>query len=318
MDVRHFYMSGTYDVVVDYATRHLEAGERKSVLMDTIGFLINSQFTKSVWLEGLWQVVVGTGHGLEHSSDVADATLNNMAERWVDSNMSDFGIQRFWRFKDDICFIASNRALTFRFVEKLRCLAYIFDFSVEAVSSKEITYLEVSVTMMGNRWHIVPHVKATNLGMPLSHESAHPVGVHVAWPLAQISRLAQLTNVRNSIAHVKSLLCTRFRRFLVEPKIIELVISQRTHARRHKTMKDRDAKRIWCPIGYHPIWHKRFSAAIAKFNSDISMQTLLRASFEGEKGFKIAIAWKNILPVHEFIIRRTARPNAARRADGWG
>ena len=81
-DVKHFFMSGSPDVIVkiiDKATNY----ELPCILLSTILWTLQNQFVASKWLAGGWHVKIGTGRGLIMSSVISDLCFHEAAERWA-------------------------------------------------------------------------------------------------------------------------------------------------------------------------------------------------------------------------------------------
>jgi hypothetical protein len=83
---------------------------------------------------------------------------------------------------------------------------------VETFSSQSVVYLETFTRKDGDRFRITPHFKPTNLGIPLSPESAHPAFVHASWPLAAIKKLRALSSTASDAENARRIIINRFKK----------------------------------------------------------------------------------------------------------
>ena len=112
MDIEEFFNSGLpNDLVED--TAMLIDGEHRRLYKEVLEFVLDNQFVMSKYIcNRVFKVCEGSGMGLLHSGDVADAALLKMAEaRYavMPSVMNCMGICKYFRFKDDILVIADDR-----------------------------------------------------------------------------------------------------------------------------------------------------------------------------------------------------------------
>ena len=111
-DISDFYMSGHWEELIPDILGASFTGRRRQILFDTLRLLLCEQIVVSQFFLGArWRVVSGTGQGLPHSGDMADIAMWHCAEQgWgvCPEIMLRFQIVKYWRFKDDILFIANH------------------------------------------------------------------------------------------------------------------------------------------------------------------------------------------------------------------
>eukprot|EP00439_Symbiodinium_sp_Y106_P000763 s11295_g1.t1 len=115
VDIEDFFMSGTVDELVN-TTIPLIPRCRRNTNRKALTFLLNHQYVVSVLItERTYKVVKGTGMGVRHSGAVADSSFFTLVEHdFVTEKMQDrlelsYGISHYFRFKDDIFFVAAQR-----------------------------------------------------------------------------------------------------------------------------------------------------------------------------------------------------------------
>ena len=229
LDIKDFFMSGNPVNLTDDASKLLPRGARKALVSRALLHILSCQFvtSKQQELQGrVWQVQQGTGMGLKHSGETADAALavkseiNYACKRAV---MEAHNILAFFRFRDDVLLIASdknNRSLTRKYVKRYIELSDYFRVLCEEVSSTKITMLDIEVSIRGNKFITAPTWKPTSLGIPLCTSSAHPKKVHEGWPIALIRRLGPLSSNLQNALRAKKLLVERFCQHLASEQVI--------------------------------------------------------------------------------------------------
>ena len=117
-DLKHFCMSGS-PVDLTKACDALPDGPRKLILQRVELWLLFHQCVMSPHHFGrLWEVVVGSGMGLKHSSAVADAALLILGEvgfALKPSVCDAHQVSNYCRLRDDIFFTGEVRALAREF-----------------------------------------------------------------------------------------------------------------------------------------------------------------------------------------------------------
>ena len=164
---------------------------------DALTLLLSSQYVLSDHLPNrAWRVLKGSGMGLKHSGETADAALYTVAER---ERAGDHNIQvqheivGFARFRDDVFVVGRNRSLLHKSIRQYFERARYFKMICESGSSHSAKFLEVTVSRKGSQLCAIPTWKPTALGVPLAEDSAHPKHVHESWPTAVVMRLIHIS-----------------------------------------------------------------------------------------------------------------------------
>ena len=216
IDVKHFFLSGSLvQLVKDCQCRQTWPGEKGKLMEDILYFLLDSQFIKSDIIDGIWQVKMGTGMGLKHSGELTDWIFYNAIEKEWNINehvVNHHHILQQWRFRDDILVLAGDRQKAKEFFWGMKARSQYFALEVETFSSRSVVYLETFTRKDGDRFRISPHFKPTNLGIPLSPESAHPAFVHASWPLVAIKRLRALSSTASDAENARRIIINRFKK----------------------------------------------------------------------------------------------------------
>eukprot|EP00438_Fugacium_kawagutii_P033550 Skav211084 [mRNA] locus=scaffold2002:133662:134778:- [translate_table: standard] len=150
VDIKDCFMSGTREELQQFASELLGARIR-NVGKQVIDFLLKHQYVQSDFCpQQMWQVVVGTGMGLNFSGELSDAAFYTMAEKWAISDPDIFGlagILGYWRFKDDILIIVRSDCLrSFRsWFEQWKRRAGSFALEVDTISQDETVFLDLDL-----------------------------------------------------------------------------------------------------------------------------------------------------------------------------
>ena len=108
LDVKSFYMSGLPDVLSNTSCKVFDVGER-GLLEETVFWSLDHQYVCVLELPNrVWKVELGSGMGLKHSGEVADASFYTLHEMHLLPRLDEFSIKRYCRFKDDILVIGSD------------------------------------------------------------------------------------------------------------------------------------------------------------------------------------------------------------------
>ena len=154
IDVKHFFMCGSSDVLARIAASKFQ-GRHRFLFFETLKWLLDNQYVVSDLLPGrLWQVVLGTGMGLQHSSAVADFVLYVLVDEWLlrPSTIRGLGILHYSRFRDDLLLVVGSRDhayCLFRLVQARVREVYIIECPSISQSTGEM--LPVNLQIIGNR-----------------------------------------------------------------------------------------------------------------------------------------------------------------------
>ena len=322
VDIEDFFMSGTVEDLVSTTTPLIPYGKRE-VFRRALAFLLNHQYVVSdIIPEHTYKVVRGTGMGLRHSGAVADASFFTLVEHdFATDDMEDrlhisYGISHYYRFKDDIFFVAEHRDSGMEFFQLLQRRGRHFKLKLEDVSAELVQMLNTSVYVKNNSIHVMPHFKATSLMRPLEASSAHSKGVH-AWPLARLRALTFISSSTEDATRAHDTYIQRFAQFLTPPAILE-TMTRRAAEFRQLRWNTRDAqflergsditkntktnrekiRKHWIPLSYHPAWSTaRLNRLLAELRSDPGLNALLQRAFDNEEDplGSLTISWKNKL-----------------------
>ena len=167
-------MSGSAEQLVS-STVDLVAPNIRRAFSNSLRFLLANQFVVSDQFEdSTVQVNLGTGMGMrQHSGSVADGSFYSAVESgfvrqhngWsVDSNvLQSFGISNYWRFKDDVFYVARSPEEALRFLESLQSKCSHFKLKLEECSHREVSMLDVLVFVRDGLICTKPFFKKTSL-----------------------------------------------------------------------------------------------------------------------------------------------------------
>ena len=200
-----------------------------------------------------WRVVRGTGMGLPHSGDVVDACFAVLVEHpWATrlEVQQEHQIQAYWRFKDDILILGTNKQLAERFVKRICTLAGFFKVTGDPWQLDEVQFLEVAVrkNLAGSVFTTCPKYRDSDISKPLGRSSAHPEHVHTSWPKVLSRRIANLTNCKRGRVKAMAELERRFVDNFADPSTIHPV--GKTHGCISNSVEHR--RPSWITFGYHP------------------------------------------------------------------
>ena len=105
----------------------------ESLVFDVSFFLLDNQYVK-----------YGTGIGLVHSGDLADACYYEMVERHM--VLADYHIKYYARFRDDSLILAEDAGLFRKLHDKLDSLSDFIVLKIEEVSLVALRFVDILVT----------------------------------------------------------------------------------------------------------------------------------------------------------------------------
>ena len=198
LDIKDFYIVGEHHVLSDAVARLFPDVRLRSLVWDVVYYLLDNQYVADRGADGETQYKVryGTGIGLLHSGDLADAVFFSLVEKkLLEAKAYDEGGVLYWcRFRDDMCFIVNKPGRFKTLLEKMRNLSQFFSLQVEEASTVELRYLDV---VLKRQLHVIetePFLKDPGLSRKLARTSAHPVEIHKAWPKMLMRGVNDLTN----------------------------------------------------------------------------------------------------------------------------
>lgn len=321
VDIEDFFMSGTVHDLVS-TTVPMIPHSRRDTFRRALTFLLSHQYVVSDLIpERTYKVVKGTGMGLRHSGAVADASFFTLVEHdFVTEDMDDrlnlsYGISHYFRFKDDIFFVAAQRTRGMEFFQLLQRRGRHFRLKLEDVSSELVQMLDTAVYIENNSLQVMPHFKKTSLMRPLETSSAHSKGVH-AWPLARLRALTEISTGPHGAKLAHDTYIRRFAEFLAPPEILQAMTRRAEEFRRSKwgsrnpqhqdgdeniamraTPQREKIRKNWIPLSYHPAWSTaKLNRLLTELRSEPALNALLNNTFDAENPLGIpTVSWKNRL-----------------------
>ena len=150
--------------------------------------------------------------GMCSSGDISDGALYNMAEKtWATRRdiQESFEVFAYFRFRDDIFVVASNRSLTRTWYgEFKKRAAALFTLHVEEVSNISVRMLSMDVFIDGRQLRTRP--KPPHPGIPLGVDSAHHPSVLATWPRAHLGSMRHLCTHHSDIRPAQMRIIDRF------------------------------------------------------------------------------------------------------------
>ena len=325
VDIKDYFMSGTREELRQCGSELLH-DEIRDVGKEVIDFLLSHQYVRSEHFpQSVWQVIVGTGMGLNFSGELSDAAFYAMAERWMMDNPGTFdsaGILGYWRFKDDILVVVKQDHLSpFKaWYEHMKEKSGSFKLEVETVNQDQATFLDLDLHVQTRKGvngeptfciAFEPHFKKTSLGVPLSHTSSHPWHVHASWPFAELRRLRRLSSNFSAYDNARQVFVSRLidnfspsvltNQLLLYCPPVQTVLCWEgcTWIREGlgEGEKPHSPQTKWLVLPFHFVWESACLTSVAnKFLRSHEAQLLWSKAWGTSPDFKIGIAWKSTFP----------------------
>ena len=263
LDIKDHYLSGTSEELCGACSKVIRS-EVLPLFTTTLMTLLYYQFVESRELpERVWRVTKGTGMGLPHSGEVADSAFAALAEDpWATKHAIQVyhGIDGYWRFRDDILILGSDRQRAKEFFWELRKLATFFKLQCEAWNAEEIQFLEVTVRKNVNTgcFETMPKYRDSNISKPLDTSSAHPQHVHRSWPCGLARRVRMLTNTTRGMKEAMSELTRRFVDNFADPQVLHPCSSI------GKPAAQKLGRPSWITFGFHPALQRSIKRGVQK------------------------------------------------------
>ena len=303
LDLKDFFLSGTVNELCRDACANFD-GSKKKLVDNVVELLLSHQFVElDEHPHRLWRSVQGSGMGLIHSSDLMDLAYYHRCERWFyesPGTLWRYGIQRYFRFRDDTFLVGTSASGVREFVEQLQLRADYFKVGIEETSRSSLRFLDCMVRVDGRKFVCTPTCKDTSINRPLDVTSRHAPHVHLSWPLACLNRLASLSNTEDGIQQAKLAFIARFQHFAAPQSLIRLLIDApvalglgRQSVNRMGANACQDV--IWCKLPYHPSWFKQVNRFFGRLSRDDCLHYLYSAAF-GKPMPIIRVAWFNAVP----------------------
>ena len=220
--------------------------------------------------------------------------------------MQEHAVQAFFRFKDDLLIIGHDRQLMMRYWRLFKQRAGYFNVLIEEVSDIGVDFLQVRVSRRGHRFEAHPKYKASKMGMPLEGESSHPRSIHRTWPITMIGGITTMSTRHEYAEIAKNTVIQRFRNFLAPDTLIAAMRNTPVWTIKARSIKDTDgdeAKIVWLPIPFHPIWKTEITRSLSKLNAKPAVQRMWGMAFGNTERVIIKVSWLNAMPSLQQILR---------------
>ena len=317
-DVKDFFMTGSHEYLAGRVSSVFSGSERR-LISDILWFLLAHQYIRSDILDlmnsRVWQVHVGSGMGMNFSSEVADTAVYLDFERrffLLQSVRTNLGIKAYFRFRDDLFMvIASTDGWAGKFGKEwhqyIDAVNSPYKLDPWELSSVSLSWLDVNVAFRPDLQRMVfsPFIKPTSLAIPLSEDSEHHPSVHTSWPKAVLNRFSGNSSFHCDFLAARALLVDRLHRHGASRSLTEATSRYdpwgRTVARRATRYGQ-----IWWPLAYHRVWNDAgFNRALEALSEHPYMNALWNHSFGlGSSVPSMNVAWK-IGGRHLFSILRS-------------
>ena len=184
----------------------------------------------------------------------------------------------------------------------MRVIGGYFRLEVEAVSSHEIHYLELSAERINGSISCKHKAKPGALSIPLSIISSHSPTVHRSWPVGMIKNICQLSPNVEEAADAVQKMHERLRDSMIpffwpDEDVINKLIA--TLGKVSPTPRsDPQTDTLWFPfpLGYHPTIAKTLSRTLHDFvNKHPEMTHRALAELSPTADYKhVKFAWRNV------------------------
>ncbi len=315
-DVKDFYLSGDHFDLTLAVSNFLEFFkvdcDKKGIIMDCLEFLLDNQFVQKPSTPGkdgtpesaedryhrlcnCWQVLRGTGMGLPHSGEVADAAMFASNELLWTHNVAireHHEITFYGRYRDDIIIIGDNIKKAHDFFDGLRKGSKFFELKLEEFSLVSVRFLQVTIEKNVQKGciDIRPFRKKSNQGIPLEITSSHPFATHRGWPISLVRNLRSISSSVGIAKEAKDELVQHFLHNGASPLTVHLMKGTDLLAMNYNGKSTDNVPKVWFTVSFHPIWFEALRKAIGKINCDIQLSRILGELFG--RVFQIRIAWK--------------------------
>jgi hypothetical protein len=255
----------------------------------------------------VYQVSYGSGMGLTHSGETADAALANCMELGLINDPhahTVHGLVAYYRFKDDILMIGDNRMRIRALYKQMEERSKFYVLYTEGVSKSHARMLDTLLTYDGNKIESSVAYKDTATDTTLSTGSAHHTQVHMMWPQAYVTRIFNLTTNQDKAAMEMSKFLKRLQRNFSAPEVINATIVKSRALLRGESRKARDLseRKAWLVLPYHPSYAHALNEAVANSNTSSTRGLWMRAYQDAQNAPsppRVTVGWCNKHPTLE-------------------
>ena len=281
-------MHGDPIILARHAVTHIEHAGVREAARSTIEFIL---LTQSVVLNRsgrTFAVAQGSSMGQVISAAVAGVNFYETVEKDVSRNAEcmGYGLLRYIRYRDDILAVfdcnAQKDGRLGEFVSSVvRAAKPTYEVTIDEVTLNACDYLDVTFMVVNGSIEYKLFRKATSQNRPLSTTSGHPPRVHLAWPVAEVSRIFKRCSMRSDF--VKERFSRLLRHHFVLDSIVDNVENHEPSAN-PKAVK-LSPKVAWMVMPYHP----------AVYQAGL-MRTIRAVMVQWERvhnlPFEVIISWK--------------------------
>jgi len=263
--------------------------------------LLNNQYISIGGMpDFLLKCILGSGMGLLFPGHVSNISFFQRVERHILSHgaLSSMGISSYFRFFDDIWFLAEDLPAAQALTARMKSSAAHFSIKCSGVTQTRIRYLDVDTVIQSGVLIVRP--TAPKELIPLASSSGHVQHVHQSWPQAALRNKINLAsgdlsyaiqlirhyanaNASGHTVHIMSRYLSNLVKENLKPGPI--VQSSPPGGNQHDkfpTSDDRVTNCMWLRIDFHPIWHQTIGHAIKRVGVPSHLSCLC-----------IRIAWLN-------------------------
>lgn len=283
IDVKDFFYSGTAQEIEGDLLRLFDR-RPPPCFTRALRFILGQQFVcrpsdaKEAGGEnpkGIFNVALGTGMGLPHSSDICDGTLTARLDTWLAKPgiRKATGLVDYVRFRDDLLFLYDSKIEGgySKLKKAIFSMARYFTLKCDGEDMVETRFLELTIKLKHCRAYFSYTAKEM-LGPPLGLESCHAPRILQSWPQGVTKRIRTLTTTSSDERDAIQVFVNRFCKFDVPWQDVSGPKALRTAPRQQTE---------WVPITHHPCTARLISTAISQFCS--RHKTLTSSLFEGPK-----------------------------------
>jgi len=290
VDIKDFFYSGSAAELIEDGCAFGDI-DPTGPAADALELLLSTQMARlSSDTEARARVVCGSGMGLPHSGDLLDACFAVRGDAFArGTRLSTFyGIQTYWRFKDDILIVYDTDAVgdINRFLNQWSHVIKYFTLKVEEINVTQVEFLELRIAIQGERM-VTSYKLRGNAGAPLGASSGHHPSV-ARWPLAMCKRISTFCARREDAKAVCAKCKARFASFGVPWPDQTKSIAKRNSF----------GTVMWIPMGFHPSIRSILSRSLARFLEDYTCLTksLFMRGAVKTRADTFRFAWKSMLP----------------------
>jgi hypothetical protein len=180
IDMKSFFMSGEPIELARTVSACFNNAAQRDAMLDGIWFLLTHQYIVSDREQTsgrLWQIVKGTGMGLQHSSELANLTLLLLVEEGFAISrivQERFGIVCYFRYFDDTFIVSARPSLFDSFYRRYKIECGCVTPEIVERDKPAVDVLNMRVCIRGSALHTYTIFKPSSLNVPLMSDSSHP------------------------------------------------------------------------------------------------------------------------------------------------